>query len=46
MEEEKVLNNKVLTNEEFEKEKNKLEENKGVKVVETNKNEYRTRIQE
>jgi nicotinamide riboside kinase len=42
----KILNEKKLTKEEFENEKKKLEENKGVKVVKTGQNEYKTRIQE
>lgn len=41
-----VLNEKTLTEEEFEKEKKRLEENKGVKVVEIRKDEYKSRIQE
>ncbi|NTW90994.1 MAG: hypothetical protein HGA35_03555 [Erysipelotrichaceae bacterium] len=45
-EKEIVLNNKKVTETQFETEKQKLEENKGVKVVEVNKNEYKTRIQE
>ena len=43
----KILNEKKLTNEEFEEEKKKLEENnKGVKVIRIKENEYKTRIQE
>jgi hypothetical protein len=42
----KILNEKKLTKEEFENEKKKLEESKGVKVVKTGQNEYKTRIQE
>jgi len=45
-EKEIILNKKKLTEAEFEQEKEKLEENKGVKVVEVNKNEFKTRIQE
>ena len=46
MDEKVKLNEKELTQEEFENEKEKLEKNKGIKVVETGTDEYKTRIQE
>jgi hypothetical protein len=45
-EKEIVLNKKKLTEEQFQEEKEKLESNKGIKVVEVGKDEFKTRIQE
>ena len=41
-----TLNNKKLNESQFQEEKEKLERMKGVKVVEVNKDTYKTRIQE
>jgi hypothetical protein len=44
MENKIIFNGKELTEEEFEEEKKKLTEKKGVKLVEVTKNEYKTRL--
>ena len=41
-----TLNNKKLTESQFQEEKEKLEKQKGVKVVEVEQGKYKTRIQE
>lgn len=45
-EEKVVFNGKEITVEKFQEEKKELESQKGVKVVEVQPNQYKTRIQE
>jgi hypothetical protein len=40
------LNERVISKDDFDKKKEKVEKNKGMKIVEVNKNEYKIRIQE
>jgi hypothetical protein len=40
------LNERVISKDDFDKKKEEVEKNKGMKVVEVNKNEYKVRIQE
>lgn len=46
MDNEVTLNNQKLNESQFQQEKERLEKMKGVKVVEVNTNQYKTRIQE